>query len=264
MTGVKLNTLLAKTDHLAGVFKKGIEENIAFFKKSQGAFRGERKTYVPRPGTIDLPKERSSKLVVTTVNEKLEYFENGAKDFINALFSQEKTNASGKAVADLIVEGKNWGSFTSLELLRLKALLEGFQLKDMYENIPVRNEDEIWRETSDELYTARSIYESELLSGVNKTTQKENYILPDPNIGKVEGSKYTPQIGQRDTVMELGDYTLQRFSGEFNHTQRANILKRRSTLLTAVIEALKNANDVVAIESNLTADKLFNYLHNGK
>lgn len=264
MKTIKLNVLLAKTDHLASVFKKGLEDYVKFFKTSQGAFKGEKKTYEPRPNTIDLPGERSNRLVVTTVDEKLKYLQDNSREYIDALFSLEKTNASGIAKAKLSVDGIAFGDFTSMELLRLKSLLESGTFKDMYENIPVRNDDENWSRSDDEMYTERNIYESNKKAGIHKSVLKESYILADPNIGKADGSKYSPQIASKDTVIELGDYTFQKFSGEFSHLERANILARRSKLLTAVIEALKMANDVEAIESEMTSEKIFNYLHKGK
>lgn len=259
----KLNVLLAKTDHLASVFKKGIEDYVKFFKSSQGAFKGGKKTYEPRSNTIDQPNERENKLVVTTVEEKLNYLQETSSEYIDALFSQEKTNASGIARAKLIVDGIIFGEFTSMELLRLKSLLEGGTLKEMYENIPVRNDDESWVKTSNDMYAKRNIYESSLRIGVSKSIMKESYILSDPNIGKGDSTKYTPQIATKDTIIELGDYTYQKFSGEASHLERANILARRSKLLTAVIETLKIANDVEAIPSEMTAEKIFNYLHKG-
>ena len=39
-------------------------------------------------------------------------------------------SGSGKAVAELIVDGESWGEFTSLELLRLKNVVDS---KDIYE-----------------------------------------------------------------------------------------------------------------------------------
>lgn len=260
----KLNVLLAKTDHLASVFKKGLEDYVKFFKTSQGSFKGEKKTYEAKPGTIDLPNERVNKLVVTTVDEKLDYLEKSSKEYIDALFSQEKTNASGLAKAKLIVDGLNFGEFTSMELLRLKSLLESGTFKELYENIPVRNDDEKWTKTSNDSYANRNIFESDLREGIQKSVMKESYILTDPNIGKSEGGKYTPQIATKDTVIELGNYAYQRFSGESSHVERAAILARRSKLLTSVIEALKIANDAEAVSSEMTSDKLFSYLHRGK
>lgn len=263
-TKQKLNVLLAKTDHLASSFKKGLEDYVKFFKASQGAFKGEKKTYSPKPGTIDIPGERVNKLVVTTVDEKLNYLQEGAKEYIDALFSQEKTNASGVAKAKLIVGDLNFGEFTSMELLRLKSLLEGGTFKELYENIPVRNDDERWTKTSNDSYANRNVFESDERAGISKSVIKESYILSDPNIGKVDGAKYTPQMGTKDTIIELGDYTYQKFSGESSHVERAGILARRTKLLTAVIEALKVSNDVEVVPSEMTSDKIFNFLHKGK
>lgn len=91
----KLNVLLATTDHLAASYKKLLEDYGRFFKTNQGSFKGEKKTYQPKDGTFDVPGNRGNKLVVTTVDEKLEYLQKNSKEYINALFSQEKTNASG-------------------------------------------------------------------------------------------------------------------------------------------------------------------------
>lgn len=261
---IKLNVLLAKTDYMASSFKKGLEEYVKFFKGSQGAFKGEKKTYEPRQNTVDIPNERNSRLVVTTVDEKLIYLEENSKEYIDALFSQEKTNAIGLAKSLLEVEGIKFGTFTTMELLRLKSLLENGTLKDMYELLPVRTEDEAWKKSSNDSYTNRNIYESSLRSGIHKSVMKEAYILPDPNVTKTEASRYIPQIANKDTIIELGDYTYQKFSGETSHLERAGILARRSKLLVAVIEALKQANEVVAVESEMTSDKLFGYLHRGK
>lgn len=263
MTKMKLNTLLAKTDHLSSTFKKGLEDYIKFFKTAQGAFKGEKKTYAPKPGTIDVPSERSNKLVTTTVKEKLDWFEESSKEYIDALFSQEKTNASGLATSDLVVEGKSLGTFTSLELLKLKSLIEGNDFKSVYENIPVRNDDEVWTKSGNEMYAGKEIFENEINQGTKKSIIKESYILPDPNISKLDGAKYTPQIGSKDNVTELGDYSYQKFTGEWSHRQRAEVLRRRTILLGAVIEALKIANEAEAVQSDMTATKLFDYLHRG-
>jgi hypothetical protein len=265
MSKIKMNVLLAKTDQLAGSYKKGIEEYNKFFKDKQGSFKGERKTYTPAEGKIDVPSERKNDTVVTTVDEKLSYLVDSSSEFINALFAQEATNASGLVKAELVVDGISFGTFSSLELLRLKGLIEAGDLVNMYSNIPVRSDAEIWKETTDEQYQGRKIYESPLQSGTKKTTTKEQYILQDPNISKLGNTaSYTPMVSTRDTIEDLGDYTYQKFSGEYSHRERAEILKRRTKLLTAVITAIKEANDVEAISSEMTSDKLFSYLHTGK
>lgn len=262
---VKLNVLLAKTDHLASSFKKGIVEYLKFFKDKQGSFKGEKKTYQPKDNTVDIPSERKNELIVTTVDEKLQYLVDTSKDYIDALFAQEKTNASGVKTVELIVDSVNFGKYTSLELLRLKSLLESGDLENMYSNIPVRSDSEIWTETKNEMYESRKgIYETELIKGVKKSTTKESYILSDPNIEKLgPDAKYTPQISTKDTIIDLGEFTYQKFSGEYTHRQKAEILKRRTKLLSSVIESLKEVNDVESVSSDMTAEKLFGYLHTG-
>lgn len=261
---IKLSVLLAKTDHLANQFRANVRDYSAFFKDKQGAFRGERKTYEAKQGTIDQPGKKGNKLVQTTVGEKLKYFVETNSEYIDALFSQEATNAAGQARAELKVDDKSFGTYSSLELLRLKSLLESGDIEQMYTLIPVRSDEEEWTPTVEEMYKDRDIQDGKKLSGVEKSTYKEQFILADPNVPQLkDSSSYKPQVGQRDTVIELGDYTFQKFTGEYSHRQRAELLRRRSKLLSAVIEALKKANDIEASTSEMTAAKLFGYLHEG-
>lgn len=261
---MKLNVLLGKTDHLSGVWKNQLLDFLKFFKDNQSAFKGEKKTFEAKPGVIDMPKERSNKKVVTTVAEKLVWLEENCKEYFDALFSQEKTNATGIPKGKVVVDGKLFGEFTSLELLRLKSTLENGTFKDMYAALPVRNDDELWTKSSNEMYDKRDIYETGMITGMHKTITKEQYIIQDPNIRQGMESAYVAQVASRDTTVELGEYTYQRFSGEFSHLQRAEILKRISKLLTAVIVALKECNEVEAAPSEMTSEKLFDYLHRDK
>lgn len=259
---MKLNTLLAKTDLLATNFRAMVTDFLGFFRSNQGDFKGEKKTYDPKPGTVDVPSERGEKRIVTTVDEKFAWFTENSRDYVDALFSLEATNAAGIARAELVVDGQSWGNFSSLELLRLKSFIENGEFERMYSSIPVRSDSEIWNPSTAEQYHGRSgIFESPALTGTKKSVQKESYILSDPNIAAIDGARYAPQLAQRDTIVELGDYTFQKYSGEWSHRQRAELLKRRQSLLTAVTEALKVANDVEAVNSGLTAEKIFSYLH---
>jgi len=260
----KLNVLLAKTDALQSSFRAMVLDYSSYFSKNQGDFKGEVKTYESKPGMIDLPAERGTKLIVTTVEEKLQWFEQTGKEYIDALFSQEATNASGIAKAELLVDGKSWGEYSSLELLRLKSLIENGDIEKMYSSIPVRSDSEIWNKNTNEIYKDRNgIYESIPQTGVKKSVTKESYILPDPNITKDSGAKYVPQVASKDTIIDLGEYSFQKFTGEWSHRERAGLLRRRQVLLTSIIEALKKANEVESVNSNLTSNKIFDYLHNG-
>jgi hypothetical protein len=261
---MKLNVLLAKTEHSANSYKTMNADYITFFAKDKDHFRGIRKTYTPKPDTPDYPNERGTVLVQTTVEEKLDWFKETAKDYIDNLFAVEATNASNLARVELVVDNINFGRFSTLELLRLKSLLESSDLERMYSTLPVRSDAEIWQLSTDPLYRGRQVYQKDQVTGENKTTLKESYILPDPNLQHLSDTKlYVPQIASKDTVVILGNYTIDFFSGETTHRHRAEILRRRSKLRMAVIEKLKEANEVDAVQSDMTAEKLFNYLHKG-
>ena len=256
---VKLSVLLAVTDTLAVPFKNMIQDFNKFFKNSQGAFIGGKKTYEPKEGTVDEPTKRGNSYVQTTVKEKLDWFRDQAKEYIDSLFSQEKTNAIG-AYAELEVEGKSWGKLTSLELLRLKSVVSTAGLETLLSSIPVRSDAEEWKPTQNEMYKDREIFESPLVTGVNITTEKESYILKDPNVAASGGTNYVPQVAVKTSIVELGDTTMQKFSGEWSQRQRAEALKRRTVLLTAITKALKECNEVEVVQSTVTSDKIFGYL----
>lgn len=73
---MKLNVLLAKLEQGASQFKALLRDYTTFFKKESDNFRGVKNTYEPRPDTVDLPSERKLIAVVTTVDEKFDYFTN--------------------------------------------------------------------------------------------------------------------------------------------------------------------------------------------
>lgn len=259
----KMFSALAKTESLQGSFKKLLVDTGKFFDKSQGAFKGVKKTYTAMADTIDQPNYRGNTRVITTVDEKLSYVIETASEYLNAVFDLEKTNSTGVAKAMLIVDDVEFGELSSLELLRLRGILESQELLNMYSNIPVREETKVWNKSDNAEYADRNIWEDDILKGQATTTEKEAYILVDPNTD-AGSPNYKAQVAQKETKKILGEYTAQNFSGEFTHTERAHILGRISKLKTAVNIALKEANDCELSKSNMTGTKIFNYLHSGK
>lgn len=260
---MKLSVLLAKTDHTGSQFKELVKDYHKFFESHQGQFKGVRKTYTPKEGTIDDPNMRSLVKVVTTVDEKLNWLEDVASEHIDNLFSLEATNAANVAKAHLVVGGVDFGMLSSLELLRLKSFVESGELDNMYSKIPVRSDAENWSVSSVEGFDRPGIFAQELEKGTKKGIFKETIILVDPN-AQYTGGKHAPVTGTKDTVVEYGDYTLQKFSGEWSHAQRAELLKRKSALLVAIKAALEEANTAEQVNSTITGKKLFDYLHRGK
>ena len=252
-----LNVYLGLRERKEGTARRAIEDNITKFKKNQGIFKGERKTFVAKPDCPDDESKRSHILVESTVMEQLDYMQQTLEDFMNIAFSVERTNATGGVTAHLIVDGDDWGEFTSLELLRLKTFLNP-NLREVYKTIPVRSGKEAWNEAKDEDYADREgIFANEKAFGETRTTHKESYILSDPN---PNADKRPPQVANKTTLVITGDTTSQKFSGEMTKHQRAAIIERYDTLCDAVSAALARANSAPVVKSNL-GEKVFDFLH---
>lgn len=257
---MKLNALLAQVEHGRSSYSGLLRDYAGFLSNKQGAFRGEKNTYEAREGFADDSSKRNTTIVQTTVREKFEWFMENATPFINNLFSVEATNSLGAKRVPLVVDGVDFGNLSALELMRLKDILTNSDLDKMFNSIPVRSDGEVWRPCTSNDYEGREIFETEMQKGVTKTTTKYQEILVDPNLSKIDPSRYTPVVTTREKQEEIGDYTRQRFSGEWTQRQKAELLKRKSNLLAAVIVALKEVNDTEQVESELKGESLLDYI----
>lgn len=261
---IKMNTLLATVDHKSSVVNGMISDYLKYFKNNQDSFKGSKKTFTPRDGFSDQPDKRGVSQVVATVDEKLDWFEDIMIPYLKDLFSVEATNSRGATKVELKVGEVSFGKLSAIELMRLKNFLTNTNLDSMYKNIPVRTDREVWDKSKDPEYDGREVYESKLISGITRTTTKRQEILTDPNLDRLKDtSKYTPVVTTIDKIEETGDYTSQLFSGEWSQRQRAELLKRKSQLLEAVIGALKEVNDIDTVESELDVDRLVKYINRG-
>lgn len=261
----KMNTLLAKVEHGSSRFSKMIGDYLAFFKGKQGAFAGIKKTHVPREGYTEDKSCIANTKVITTVGEKLEWFEQQSIPFLKELFAVEATNSKGANTVELIVDGISFGHLTALDLMRLKTLLTKKEWVEMYESIPVRPDEKVWEPCTNQEYEGREIFQTPMLKGITRTTESEEVILKDPNINPDKlPANYNARTTVKKKTVETGDYTLQEFTGGWTHRQRAELLRRRSQLLAAVVEALKEVNDTVSEKPNLNVETLVNFLHHGK
>lgn len=262
---MKMNTLLAKVEHSTSSFNKMIGDYYAFFSKKQGMFEGIKKTFKPREGYLEDPSKMGTTKVATTVGEKLEWFEENAIPHLKDLFSIEATNSKGANRVELKVGDVSFGELTALELMRLKTILTKKELEQMYENIPVRSDSEVWEDCDNPEYKGREIFQTPMQSGVTRTTESEEVILKDPNLDPTKlPANYNAKVTLKKRTVETGDYTLQKFTGAWTQRQRAEVLRRRSQLLAAITEALKVVNDVETEKPNLKVDTLINFLHKGE
>lgn len=252
MSNKKLSVLLGLRDKVEKSFGLMLDDMFQKFKNKQSLFRGYRRTYTALDGYADEPTKRGYELVSSTVSEQLDWFKQHSKDYFKVVLTIEKTNAQG-VFADLVVDGVNWGSFSTLELLRLKSILDS-KFRAMLQELPIRKETVLWTKSDDDNYLKRNIFESPLEKGFSKTTLKESYILHDPHADH----KRQPMIAEKSTQVNIGEYSAQEFSGEMSNRERAELAVKYDVLYKAVIEALETANNIEVKESEL-GDKVLNY-----
>lgn len=261
----KMNAMLGVVEQSASQCTKNLKELVTCFKKNSGDFLGVKKTYTAREGYTDDPSKRGYKRVVSTVDEKIDALQKELMSHLSDLFTIERTNSIGAARVSLVVEGRNFGELTAIELMRLKSFLMREEFEQIYNAIPVRSDAEDWTRTKDSDYDGREIWETPLIKGVAKTSENEEVILKDPNLNPENlPANYVAKTTIKRKTVEVGDYTAQTFSGEWNQRQRSELLRRRATLLKAVIEALKVVNDVETVESEIQVESILNYIHYGK
>lgn len=260
----KLNTLLALREKLANRYAAMIGDYTSFFKNKQGAFRGVLKTHSPLDGyQVDQTKVANER-IVTTVNEKMDWFLKEASEYINTTLAIEASNGENAPMVPLVFEGKEYGPFSATVLLRLRGIVENDKLATMLSLIPVREETKVWVPTTEEDYIKRgNIFETERQEGETRTTETHQEILKDPNLDPQHlPSNYRAMTTDIKKTVKTGDYTTQFFTGEWTHQQRANLLKRRSALIDAINIALQKVNDREAVECNV--DDLFKHLIYGQ
>lgn len=261
----KMNTLLAIVEHSTATIAAAVRDYATFFKNKQGMFLGQKNTYVPREGYPEDPSKVGTTVVATTVDEKFDWLLPQMKTHYKNVFSVEATNSAGAPTVELKVGNKSFGHLTALELMRLKNLLLNKEMDEMYKTIPVRSDSLIWNPSESSEYTGRNVFETPRISGVTKTTETHEEILQDPNLDPQHlPSNYRPAVTTKRRTVEIGDYTVQKFSGEWDQHKKAELLKRRTELLSAVVEALKEVNDVEVKSTNLDVEGLFDFIHTGK
>lgn len=251
----KQSVLLGLREKLEKTFGSMLDDFLSKFKNKQSIFQGHNKTYDALEGFADDPTKRSFQKVSGTVSEELEWFSKHTQDYFNTVLSIEKTNSTG-IKADLVVDGQSWGTYSVLELLRLKSIMDG-KLRTIVSELPIRNEKVIWNKTTKDYYGSRDVWETPVVEGFTKTTLKRLEIVHDPHIK--EAPNRAPVPAQIDTIVNTGKFTEQNYSGEITMLERAEILARFDKVYNGVIEALASANDVESQESDL-GSKFIDYM----
>jgi hypothetical protein len=251
----KLSVALGLREKTEKNFANMLSDMMQKFTKKQGIFIGFRNLFTAEEGFADDPTQRKNQHVSSTVSEQLDWFKEHSKDYFKTVLSIEKTNAMG-VKGRLVVDGEDWGEYTTLELLRLKSIMDG-KIRAMIQELPIRPDGERWKKSEDPEYVGREVYEAPVDEGYTKTTLKRTVIVEDPHI---KDAPNRPPVTQSiDTQVNTGKYSRQNFSGAISNRERAEGEVAFDALYKGIIAALEDANNTELQESDL-GDKVLGYL----
>lgn len=258
----KLAALLGVTELAKKRQAALINDYSIFFTKNQGAFVGKKSSYTPAPGYNDNLSKQYHNRLTTTVAEKMMYMAENIIPIWNDMLTVEKTNSSGIAKANLIIDGKDYGEFTSLELLGMKTLFTSGKVQHMIKSTPTRREGVNWVKDDSGDYADREVYKRDV-PYQDVTTEKESYIVDDPNVAKSIAAgvslNYAPVVKIKETKAVLGGGVVTELTGAISHTDRAQILDRLTLIQRGITEALARANDV-EVEDRTDVSSIVGYL----
>lgn len=257
MSSKKLAVGLGLRDKTEKDFANMLNDMTGKFKNNQGLFTGFRYGFVAINDQPDQPEQRKNQMVSSTVKEQLDYFKEHSAEYFRTVLSIEKTNAEG-VKAPLVVAGENWGEYTTLELLRLKGILDG-KIRTFIQTIPIRPDGIKWVASDDPEYNGREVFQDIQFVGRTKTTIKRTVVVEDPMQIANPNIVRQPVTQTIDTPIETGEFTKQHFSGAWTNRQRAQLEVFYNNVYKGVVEALETANSIQLVESDL-GDKLLNYL----
>lgn len=243
-----LHALLAVEPDLAQQCKNIMEECVTTFTKKQEHFDGIAKNYSPfNEGEELVPPE--VKEVVTTVSEKLDYVKDSVIRALDATLSKEETNASGTAVAPLVVNGKTLGNFSATGYLAIEKFL--VRIRDQYKAIPTLDPTRTWK-TEDQ--SGRNLWASPV-EVKYRTVKKAKVITLSPPT-----DKHPAQVQLVQDEVQVGKYDTVYTSGRLSPAEKSKLLGNIDELILAVKQAKEKANQVEAKQVKL-GDLLFKFIH---
>lgn len=242
----KLYELLALEQDRKYKANQAIGEAKNTFTKKSPYFDGMVKRYISlEENSEQIPDE--NKQMVTTVKDKLQEAIETIVKGVDAHLSKEETNAANVAKAELVIAGKNFGTFSATALLGLESHLN--RIKDLYESIPVLDLTKRWN-----FDTQQGVYKTEAevkFRAVKRPKVIVKYEATEKHPAQTELLYLDFQVGKYETT-----YT----SGRLTTAQKTALVARINGLLEAVKIARSKANNV-AVKNVKVGQQLFDFIH---
>jgi hypothetical protein len=245
----KLHELLAVEKEAVGKMNKMITEGKETYSKRTDHFSGFVKTFSAfkeeDKHLEDSAAER--KEMVTTVPDKLAYIMESVQDVINLRFQKDLANSNARA--DIVVDGRTLATgIPATTLLALEDTLR--ELRIMCDMIPTLEPGVKWVEDLD---MGRNVKRALFPEKTLRTKKKTVYI----EVAKAT-DKHPAQIREETQDINIGEYTVEKFSGRISPAEKVILLDKIEKLAAAVKKARARANEEEV--PNSTLDVISNYI----
>lgn len=244
----QLHQLLAVEQEISRQSKDIMTETFNTFTKKADHFDGVQKLYKPYDEDGEkIPDE--IKEVVTTVSEKLDYAKKIVIRALDGTISKEETNASGKARANLTVDGVDFGDLSATSLIALANILKDIRAE--YLGIPTLDPTRTWSKADT---TGRMLYETPVEVKFRAVKTKVPLVMAPAT------DKFPAQVQVLDADKQIGKYETVYRSGRLTPTEKSNLLEKIDNLVYAVKRAREKANQTEVVQVNL-GKKIFDFIH---
>ena len=244
----KLHEILAIEQDRKNKANVAIGESKKTFSKNPTSFDGMIKKYVSTEENAEqIPDE--TKEMVSSVQKTLSEALQSIITSMDATLSKEETNASGVAKAELIVEDKNFGTFSATALLALESQLS--KVLDLYKSIPTLDTTQKWEfdEQNDFYRTSEEVK--------FRTVKRPKVIV------KYEATeKHPAQTELINIDFQVGRYETTYLSGRITPKQKKSLVDKLEKFIESVKMARSKANNV-EVKNIKLGNEIFEYIHNG-
>lgn len=252
----KLHELVAVEKDVRGTSQKILEETMVTFSKKAHLFSTHSKLYEPLNDTDPERPDEEHPQPITTIGEKLKYFEGQLSRLFDIVLQKEDANT--KAREDIVIHTDE-GATTIATKVPVAALVQFENLLDqvrtrVYDSIPTLDPAKNWSENK---AAGAGYYKTDV------TTRQSTRKVSKPLVLHPGTDKHPPQVQMVTEDVPVGTWKITNYSGLVSPAEKSSMLKRIDLLLEAVKKARSRANDT-AVEGLKIGKALFKYINEGK
>lgn len=249
----KLHAVLAVYDDRKKTMAKILGETMKTLTSRQTHFLGSSKTYRAfEENDKDIPRSEI-KHVVTTVGDKVDYFEERASNFIDVVHQKENANCKAFGTIQIDRDGQESEVIAEnvpvQELVQLENLFVQFR-SQVYNNIPTLDPNKKWEEDPNNPGYHRT-------EAYNTVRTRNSPRVVQLAIATKEHPEQAQIIHEDKPV---GEYTMVDFSTCITPKDKADKLERLDELIEAIKKARSKANQTEAPKDKI-AHKLFKFIN---